>query len=144
MAAVVAVRATMARAAMQGGLLTHCAPRSAASADLPAGFARLCYPNASGCISLGLFFGLLMNAQAPTVQEPSVLDAYPNDSHCMRKRLVAPGLFTETRRAKRNPTGLSALSGPYKGGDQRFVTQLAAAMPMQRRVEHCADGQGVV
>jgi ATP-dependent RNA helicase RhlE len=143
-AAVVAVRATMPRAAMQGGQLTHCAPPSAASADLPAGFARLCNPNASGCISLGLFFGQLMNAQGPTVQEPSVFDAYPNDSHCMRKRLVAPGSFTETRRARRNTTGLSARSGPYKGGDQRFVTQLAAAMPMQRRVEHRADGQRVV
>ena len=74
-AAVVAVRATMARAAMQGGQLTHCAPRSAASANLPAGFARLCYPNASGCISLRHFFDLLMNAQVPTVQEPSVFDA---------------------------------------------------------------------
>lgn len=54
-AAVVAVLVAMARAAMRGEQPTHCAPRSVASADLPAGFTRLNDSNASGCVRLGLF-----------------------------------------------------------------------------------------
>ena len=107
MAAVVAVRATMARAAMQGGLLTHCAPRSAASADLPAGGTRPNDSNASGCISLGLFFGLLMDAQALETQGPCVFQTCPNNSHLMRRHwaasnfLAAPMGLTQSDRAER-------------------------------------------